>query len=428
MRILELIHDYLPLHTAGSEIYTAHLCRALADAGHEVAVFTCEEHRDREQYTLLERAFDGIPVFEGVYNRIYHDLSEQWDDPAMAQVLERVLARVRPDLVHVQGLQFVGGTSALEAVARAGVPIVVTLHEYWWICPRAGLMFDLDGRACERVRPEACARCVDVYPIDRERWGDEAHGGAYAELGDRRWFARALEQRARDLAAAGELVHRFIAPSRFLAGRMIGHGLPSERMVVADYGFPPAPRPTRPPAAAPLRVAFVGTLSDYKGPLVLARAAALAGLPEETLQVTVHGNPDWFPEVGAALRELAARTPGLVLAGPFAPEQREQVFAGIDLLVVPSLWWENSPLTIHEAFQRGVPVLTSDLGGMAELASQGGGLVFPPGDEAALAALLVELASEPARVDALAASIPPVRPITEDVALLERLLAEAGRR
>jgi len=410
------------LHAAGSEIYTAHLCAALRDAGHDVAVFTCEEHRDRPQYELIEREHDGIPVFEGIYNRIYHDLSEQWDDPQMAAVFDGVLQRWKPDVVHVMGLQFVGGVSSLAAAAARVPTVLMTLHEYWWLCPRAGLMFDLDGRACETATPTDCARCVDIYPIDRERWSDARHADSHAALGDRRWFARALEGRARDMAAAVAHVDRFIAPSHFLAGRFREAGLPDEKLVVADYGFPDPPTPPpRRPAGHPLRVGYVGTLSDYKGVEVFARAVAHTGLGPERLQASVHGHLDWFPEVAQSLRALEQSTPALSLAGPFAPEQREAVFAALDLLVVPSLWWENSPLTIHEAFQRGVPVLTSDRGGMAELVAGGGGATFPPGDAQGLADQLQRLVEDPARVDAMAASIPPVRSIEEDVALVERL-------
>jgi len=194
---------------------------------------------------------------------------------------------------------------------------------------------------------------------------------------------------------------------------------------VADYGFPPVtPRAPR-TAELPLHVGYVGTLSDYKGVTTFARAVATAGLSRAQLVAPIHGHLTWFPEVAAELQALAADCASLELRGAFPQEQREAVFAELDLLVVPSLWWENSPLTIHEAFQRGVPVLASDRGGMAELVGQGGGLLFPPGDHAALAALLRDLVAEPARVDALRASFPPVRPLAEDVALVEAL-AEAG--
>ncbi len=422
-----MIHDYLPLHSAGSEIYTSHLARALTDAGHEVSVFTCEERRDLPQYELLEREHDGVPVYEAIYNRIYHDLSEQWDDPQMARVFEAVLDKVQPDVVHVQGLQFVGGTSSLAAAAAKVPMVLMTLHEYWWMCSRSGLMYDLQGTACEQELPEKCAFCVDIYPIDRERWSDDSHANSYAELGDRRWFARAIEGRKRDMRAAFRHVDRFLAPSRFLAERFVANGLPREKLVVADYGFPnPGPRAPRATPGSPLRVAYVGTLSDYKGVETFASAVETCGLPPGKLLANVHGHLDWFPDVAKRLRAIAERTPSLRLAGPFAQEQREAVFADMDLLVVPSLWWENSPLTIHEAFQRGVPVLTSDRGGMAELVAEGGGEVFPTGDSGALAAALLRLVEQPGRVDALAASIPAVRGIAEDVALLERLVREHG--
>jgi glycosyltransferase involved in cell wall biosynthesis len=453
LKLLQLIHDWLPRHAAGSEIYTAHLAAALRAAGHEVAVFTCEEDRAAPQWSLRERAHDGVPVFEAVYNRVYDDLSEQWDDPRMADVFARVLERWRPDLLHVQGLQFVGGVSALRAAATRGVPVVMTLHEYWLLCPRAGLMYDPTGRACETATPADCARCVDAFPIDRLRWGDARHGGAaapgqppgrpdaadqpasgrFAELGNRRWFARALAQREVDLEAARHLVGRFIAPSRFLLERFVAAGWPREKLVHADYGFPPpAPVAHAPRGRGPLRVAFAGTLSDYKGPEVLARAlvrlaeAAPRGAPP-AVRAAIHGHLDWFPEVTAKLVALAARCPEwLRVAGPFPPDARDAVLADLDLLVVPSLWWENSPLTIHEAWQRGVPVLASDRGGMAELVGRGGGALFPPGDDLALAGLLRRAAAEPALVEGWRASIPAVRPIEADVKLVEELARELG--
>ncbi|MDG2150041.1 MAG: glycosyltransferase family 4 protein [Planctomycetota bacterium] len=429
LRILQVIHDYLPLHSAGSEIYTANLCRALVNAGHEVAVFTCEERRDLPQYELLEREYEGIPVYEAIYNRIYHDLSEQWDDPQMARVFESVLDRFNPDVIHVQGLQFVGGVSSLEAAAARTSVVLMTLHEYWWLCSRSGLMFDLKGNACEEAVPSVCADCVDIYPIDRERWSDDSHGNSYAELGDRRWFARALEGRKKDMDAAYAHVDKFIAPSKFLARRFENAGMPPEKLVVADYGFPdPAARSARAPASVPLHFGYVGTLSDYKGVETFARAVELSGLSGEQLQARIYGHLDWFPDVAARLEEIAERTPPLLLKGPFSQEDREEVFAALDVLVVPSLWWENSPLTIHEAFQRGMPVLTSDRGGMAELVAQGGGLTFPPGDAEALAGLLKKLCAQPSKVDDLAAGIPAVRGLSEDVALVERLTSEAGHQ
>jgi glycosyltransferase involved in cell wall biosynthesis len=309
-------------------------------------------------------------------------------------------------------------------LAERGIPTVMTLHEYWWLCPRAGLMYDLEGRACETATPVDCARCVDIYPIDRQKWSDDRFENSHAELGDRRWFARALEGRAADMAAAVAHVDRFIAPSHFLAERFLSAGFPADKVVVSDYGFPPAPVIPPRPLRRPIRFGFVGTLSDYKGVEVFARAVAATGRSSDELVASIHGHLDWFPEVAAELRQLADDCPLLELAGPFDPSRRDRVLGALDVLVVPSLWWENSPLTIHEAHQRGIPVLASDRGGMAELLAAGGGHTFPPGDADALAALICELVDEPEQIEILRRAIPPVKPIEDDVKLLEELHAE----
>src|SRR5690606_22752750 len=97
----------------------------------------------------------------------------------------------------------------------------------------------------------------------------------------------------------------------------------------------------------------------------------------------------------------------------------------------PSLWFENSPLTIHEAFQGGVPVVVTDLGGMAELLRDGGGLLFRRGDPADLARVLARLADEPSLFHSLRASIPPVKSIETNAgemdAIYRELLASRSR-
>jgi glycosyltransferase involved in cell wall biosynthesis len=220
-------------------------------------------------------------------------------------------------------------------------------------------------------------------------------------------------------------VDHFIAPSHFLAERFREAGLPDEKLVVADYGFPtPPPRAARPPTGRPLRVGYVGTLSDYKGVEVFARAVQSLATTGD-VRGSVHGHFEWFPAVAHRLRAIEALCPdALTLAGSFLPEERGRILSGLDVLVVPSLWWENSPLTIHEAWQHGLPVLASDRGGMAELVGRGGGALFPPGDEAALARLLERAARDPDWLASLAAAIPEVRPIEADVRLLERLERE----
>ena len=117
---------------------------------------------------------------------------------------------------------------------------------------------------------------------------------------------------------------------------------------------------------------------------------------------------------------------GLMYNSLVAKKNRvENAFAGIDVLVVPSIWLENAPFVIREAFTAGVPVVASDLGGMAEMVDhEVNGLLFTPGDADALGRALARLASEPVLVDRLRRGIPPVMTIEDDAAQLRSLYRE----
>jgi glycosyltransferase involved in cell wall biosynthesis len=114
-----------------------------------------------------------------------------------------------------------------------------------------------------------------------------------------------------------------------------------------------------------------------------------------------------FADYVAALQQRAAGDPRIRFAGAFAGERLDEVLAGLDLLVVPSIWYENTPFVVLEAFAAGVPVVASELGGLTELVQPGRqGWLFPAGDARALAELLRTCVAEPQRFDRLEVQIP----------------------
>ena len=127
------------------------------------------------------------------------------------------------------------------------------------------------------------------------------------------------------------------------------------------------------------------------------------------------------PDHAAELRRAAAGL-DVTFAGGFAREDAERVLSGLDLLVVPSIWYENMPITIYEARRHGIPVVVTDLGGMAEAVEHGvSGLTFPRGDDVALAERIRALVHDAALYDRLAQNRPPVVTLEEVVNRLERL-------
>ncbi|HJP00941.1 MAG TPA: glycosyltransferase family 4 protein [Planctomycetota bacterium] len=465
MRILLVSHRYPPLHTAGTEVYTADLAAGLVERGHEVTVFATEKDIAREHLSLGEREHEGVKVVELVNNLHYDAFEETWSYPAAEQAFAGVLERLRPDLVHFQHLMYLS-VGCLERASRSGAAVVFTLHDFWLTCPRFGQRVHADGGLCERVDLDRCASCMVEFPFAQsglERrvagWVAALRGGTGLDLGgavrriggvlrrdapDETSAADAealaarrelLAERERTLrAASSRWVDRFLSPSRFLRERLVEWGLPAERTLYLATGvdlslFGGGRRKAR---AERLRVAFIGTLVPLKGAHLLLEAWGLLGADSRArAELELIGSARHEPDYQALLSASAARV-GAHLRGTLERGQVADRLRATDLLVVPSLWFENAPLVILEALAAGTPLLVSDLGGMAELVEPGvGGFHFRMGDARDLAAQLERFITDPGLLDALAAQQPQLPSRADHVeavaAIYAELLAEGAK-
>jgi glycosyltransferase involved in cell wall biosynthesis len=167
-----------------------------------------------------------------------------------------------------------------------------------------------------------------------------------------------------------------------------------------------------------LTIGFVGTLSPHKGCHILIQAFKQLNLPNVTLKI--YGNPNEFPDYCAELKALAGDMESIAFCGTFPNTQIAMVLNDLDTLVVPSLWYENTPLVVYSAFAAQCPVVASDFPGMSEVVlHQENGLVFPAGDIDALTGQLRLLVTTPELLAKLAANCKPPRTISDYVSELE---------
>jgi glycosyltransferase involved in cell wall biosynthesis len=331
-------------------------------------------------------------------------------DPEYPAALAALLEELRPDVVHLHHYTNFG-VETLRHI-RAALPaarVVLTLHEYLAICNHFGQMVKRPGLApCEQASPRDCARC-------------------FPERSEQDFFLRELY-----LKRFLRLVDQFIAPSRFLAARYAAWGLPAARIAVIENGMPAVPPAAERPREPGLVVGFFGQISRLKGIDVVLDAAALleqAGL--RGLRIDIHGDHSGQP---AAFRDafeqrLARLPPNVRFRGPYDNRRVHALMAGVDAVLVPSIWWENSPLVIQEALLARRPVLCSDLGGMAEKVRDGlDGFHFEAGSAWSLATLLQALAAAPQRLAALQATLARPPSLADTAAatlrLYRRLLAD----
>lgn len=286
--------------------------------------------------------------------------------------VRRLARETRPDVAHLHNVFGKLTLSIVDALQAEAVPVVLTLHEYKSVCPN-GLLHTHDG---------ICHRCLEggrFWNAVRHRCEGSLYASAIAA-------AEAYLNHSRDV---WKKVSAFVAPSEFLRDVVVSAGLPGDRVHVVTNPADPVETPARRPDDPPLFV-FSGRLIPEKGLSTLAEAAARV---RSGARIAVFG----VGPVAGRLREQVARERLPVDLHGYAPKELIAGYLDRSLAcVVPSVWYENCPMTILEAAGRGVAAIASDLGGMTELvAHKETGLRVPPGDAAALASAIDEIADQP---------------------------------
>src|SRR5579864_4453100 len=158
LNVLHVIHDFLPRHRAGSEIYAASLAAALL-ARHHVTVLCAEYDPARAHGQVTWRVHEGLPIVEIVNNWVGRSFEDSYRPGLVTDRIVHVLEAVQPDVVHVHNLFNL--SLELPALARArGIPVVATLHDYTLVCPSGGQrVHRADRHVCHVIDVDRCARC-----------------------------------------------------------------------------------------------------------------------------------------------------------------------------------------------------------------------------------------------------------------------------
>jgi len=447
VHVLHAIHDFPPRHVAGSELHALALAREQS-VRHDVTVLCAAYDPSRAHGHVTWRVQQGVPVVEIVNNWKCATFEETYRAPLILDRIRHVLRTIRPDVVHVHSL--LNLSFDLPSVAKdLGIPVVATLHDYSLVCASGGqLVHQAERHVCRNIDSARCARCFTASPFYAQTALAGMTKGPAGDILNRAAVAvrRALPSVAvrasqaaryvgmrvspqdleRRLRAARDVFHEidlFVSPSAPLARDFERFGLPPERLRVSDYGMPALARVPRRAAGQPIVFGFVGMLVWHKGAHVLIEAAKT--LPAGTFEVKIFGSAGTFPDYVGGLRKAADALP-VSFMGAFPPDQAAAVYGQMDVLVVPSIWPENSPIVIHEAFQAGVPVVGARTGGIPELIDDGvSGYTYDPSSPQDLARILRALIDDPARVRALSAGVPPVKTMSRHACEWDAFYAEA---
>lgn len=421
MRILVVSHGHPSFSLGGAEIASYNLHKGLQECDsvdtHYLARVGAPTPRHAGTALMSLRQRGGELLY---YAEDYdHFLISNRATDEIERDFVRVLRDLKPDVVHFH--HFIGlGLECLFAV-RDTLPdalIVVTFHEYLSICHHHGQMVKTGAfKLCYRASPSDCNAC-------------------FPEIAPSRFLARETF-----IKGILNLADHFVSPSRFLAERYQQWGLAPQRFSVIENGIDVAEKaPPRPlPAEANgrrSRFAYFGQLTPYKGADVLLDA--VTRIPEsvwgeDSVLLVYGGNlerqPEAYKKKFAELVEAAGRR--VRFCGAFQNHEMPNLMRSVDWVVMPSVWWENSPIVIQEAFFHGRPILASNLGGMAEkITDEVDGLHFRSGSPEDLVDCMTRALSEPGLWERLRAGIKtPLSHVdcaATHLALYQRLIAERG--
>jgi glycosyltransferase involved in cell wall biosynthesis len=406
MRILYVTAHYPPDFISGATLQVQRLAEAMAARGHEVAVLSgcitdaglADGEVRREQHGLI------TVHWIGTASRIEQDADDNWQNPQAARAIAELLTAFGPDVVHGHALQTLGADIVPLAVRR-GVPTVVTLHDFWWWCPRLFLV-DRDLRPCDGLRAESTCACAR----------------------DASW----RRQRREALTPALNGADLVLVPSRAMARALTTAGIHLDQLEVDENDVDPGSLGgtadgTVVTPSPDVRFLYVGGDAAVKGRDVVVSAGARLH-PLARWRLDLRGVPE-----PPRRRWRRRRTdPRIRYLPAYPPEDTAAVLADADVLVIASIARESFSIAAREALGAGLAVITSDCLGPEEVVvHDGNGLVVPTGDDAALAGAMAALIQDRARLARMRrhATEHPVAPRTPDdhaAALLARYRTLTG--
>lgn len=391
-RILVISHEHPDFSHGGAEIAAYNLFKSYLRS------------KDVEEAWFLARADRGAGANGNI--RVRRENEYLWEQgvadwsmrsanrDSLLGIFRDLLERTRPTHIHAHHYVHMG-VEMFRVIKQVdpSIQVILTLHEYIAICANNGQMVKTNGRLCYGATDEDCRRCFPERSVEDF------------------WLRRHY------LAENLGFVDVFVSPSEFLRSRYIEWGIPSEKIVVIENGQADIePLPPRKVGSGEHRNVFgyFGQINKFKGlPTILGALKLMTEEARSKVVVEVHGAnlekqpPEFREMIEEAISPLINE--GVVKwAGPYEPHELSSRLQGVDWVLVPSTWWENSPMVIQEAFQHGRPPIVSDIGGMSEKVRHNiDGLKVTAGNEMAWAKTLAYAAEKPLLWDRLFKEITP---------------------
>ncbi len=385
MKILYLVHQFYPEYYTGTEKFVFNMASMMQKFGCKVKVVTYSFYdnsfydRKRENILIREFLYKGIPVLAFKYTIPPPDLHYGLlRDDNLIRVATEILLKEKPDILHVGHPMRV--SEFIRACIDLKIPYIITITDYWLLCPKVILYTSREilcfgpegGNACRALCPELPSDMI----VNRLSLSKFILANAKFAISPSLFLSSIFRKEFRDLEI-----------------KVINHGIPYSTIKKNRKSYKKGDK---------LTFFYGGSLNLHKGIHVLIEAFKKISSNNVSLKIYGSGNEEYTHYI----RMLVKDDRRIELCGVFHQDEVGEILSNIDITIVPSIWYENYPLILHESLACNVPVVASNIGGMAERIEDGvNGLLFNVGDSNHLKEILHQLIDNPEQINTLKSNI-----------------------
>jgi glycosyltransferase involved in cell wall biosynthesis len=469
MKILQVVHGFPPAALGGVETYTQNLAATLQQRGHHVSVFCKLAAPTLQEYVESEEQIKGISVHSIVYNFLTMEgFASFYRNAIIEDRFAAYIAQHKPDVIHFQHCAGLSATLIARA-QRECWPHIVTLHDYWYICPTAhrlkpdlsfcpgthqrvncfeciypspsieqsdrhprtpGAVINTDGPIYQTLRQlmpwPVRRKLLDIYDIlAKRKFPVPTLSAPSAPSQIRPVDLSPIEERAKfmqDLLKASPVL---TTPSEYVKQAYVDFGIPAEQLMVVPLGIDVSHWP-RPPVErrvhGGVRFGYLGGLFEHKG--VHLAIQAFRKLKAEQAELRIFGYSMPGTRYTENLRDQSHGDARIRFMGTYKSTDLPIILQGLDVLVIPSVARETYSFVAREATWAGIPVIATRVGALPEVIEHGvNGLLSPPSDVEALTSCLQNLVDHPSLLQAMSnmQALRSVDTLDENTAHLEFL-------
>lgn len=438
MRIALAVHHFPPNYSAGAELHAYQTARWLANNGNDVRIIAVESVTSgpREGVQTEDDVYEGLHV-----HRLSFNLSNprdkftwEYNNPWIYDHLVEYFAEMKPDLFHlISG--YILGAGALEAAKVHQIPVVVTLTDFWFFCPRINLVRP-DGALSDASMFDAhnCTRCkfeekrryllpAIIFPKAADKFWVKSVDAIWSNLLGIKATEKKFKDRNSTLFEVLSQASAIVCPSQFLINSVRSRGLPQKKLYFIQHGLDKsnwAPVVNR-QRNGTFQIGYLGQIDKHKGIHLLIKAfkQLRTNIP---LELCIYGDDTSVPQYTNYLKKLVNGDPRIILFGRYEYSQIANIFSQLDVAVIPSIWNEIGPLVMYEALDMKIPVLASDIPNMSHIIhDEENGLLFECGNWHDLAFQLNRMIEDNNLRLKLIDGIKPINSIDNEMIALNRV-------